>query len=86
MSDQQPRPMCLCQLTGAPVVRIVQEIANTRDDRIPFDVESFESGWRCIPVRPEGPGWEIYDSSSDKSTKWRRWIVVAFEPGEGPLS
>jgi hypothetical protein len=37
-------------------------------------------------VRPEGPGWEIYDSSSDKSTKWRRWIVVEVVPGEGLLS
>jgi hypothetical protein len=80
---EQPRPMCLCQLSGAPIVRIVQEFAITRDHRI-FCEDN--SGWICCPVPPDGPGWEIFDSSSDRKTKWRRLIVVAIEPGEGVLS
>jgi hypothetical protein len=85
--SEPPRPMCLCQLSGAPVIRVVQEFAITRDDREPlFDDEGHENGWRCIPVRPEGPGWEIYDETSDRKTKWRRLIIVAVEQGEGLLS
>jgi hypothetical protein len=36
------------------------------------------SGPRCgelIPNRPRGRGWEIFDSSSDKKTTWRRPVA-----------
>ena len=33
--SEQPRPMCLCQLSGAPIVRIVQEITQTADGKSP---------------------------------------------------
>ena len=38
-----------------------------------YDIPGVESGWKCSPVAPDCSGrWEIFDSSPDYKTGWRR--------------
>jgi hypothetical protein len=46
------------------------EQTSTRDKQV-----DDPPGYFMVPVRPAGPGWFIYDSSSDKCTVWRRKVV-----------
>ena len=57
--------------------RLIVETAITRDLKVDeVDANGFSVGWQCIPVPPDGDGWEIADSSSDRKTKWRRRVLV----------
>jgi hypothetical protein len=56
---------------------LIEEVQPTRDDRRDhYDADGNEIGWTCTPTPPAGPGWVIKDDSSDRKTKWCRWIVV----------
>jgi hypothetical protein len=36
-----------------------------------------DCGWQSIPIRPTiDDGWNIFDSSKDYKTGWRRWHLV----------
>lgn len=47
----------------------------TRDWQVPLvaDDPEMNFGWQNIPLPPDfDAGWEIFDTSSDKKTGWRR--------------
>jgi hypothetical protein len=55
--------------------QITVETRYTRDWPTPISAEEYEMdcGWRSIPVPPtEDPAWEIFDTSRDRRTGWRR--------------
>jgi hypothetical protein len=60
--------------------RFIIEQRYTRDARVPLHADDLDmdEGWRCIPVPPtEDPSWEIFDTSKDRSTGWRRVHIVS---------
>jgi hypothetical protein len=57
--------------------RLIVEIAITRDRKVDdVDANGRSVGWHSISIPPDGDGWEIADSSSDRKTKWRRRVLV----------
>jgi hypothetical protein len=62
-----------------PGRRRVPEIRYTRDARVPLSADDpeFYQGWQCIPIPPTlDDGWEIFDTSKDRKTGWRKWHWV----------
>jgi hypothetical protein len=55
--------------------RLIVEHRYTRDARVPISADDpdMENGWRCIPIPPTiDDSWEIFDTSKDRKTGWRR--------------
>jgi hypothetical protein len=53
--------------------------SETRDARVPISADDpeMDCGWKAIPLPPTiDDGWEIFDSSKDRKTGWRRWHLV----------
>jgi hypothetical protein len=64
------------------IASLLVEHRYTRDARVPLsdDDPDFDCGWRCIPVPPSlDDGWEIFDTSKDHKTGWRRFRIVMQE-------
>jgi hypothetical protein len=62
--------------------QLVIEREYTRDlVVIDLDNHGAEIGWSCMPQVPDRrDGWQIFDSSSDDKTGWRR-ISLAWDGG-----
>ena len=62
--------------TRVPARGLCVELQYTRDDRVDLP----DGGWSCVPSRPRGRAWLLWDVTPDRKSGWLR----VWRRGVGP--